>query len=117
MLVPDTCVPFRIAVRRQHRAAILVPAGELDLASATALEVELKRVWESEVELVVVDLRDVLFMDLTGLRVIVTANQHAHKDDRGFAVVDGCEQVHMLLRLTGMLETITVVETPEVLLP
>jgi anti-sigma B factor antagonist len=107
---------FSVDVRREREAAIVVPAGEVDLASAPELQAGLERAWQSDAELVIIDLRDVQFMDSTGLHVIVNAHQRAQKADRQFGVVDGGEQVHKLLSLTGVFDTLNVGAAPDELL-
>jgi anti-anti-sigma factor len=114
----DTIVPseFSVEVRRERHAAIVVPRGELDIASAPALQAQLECVWQSGAEQVIVDLREVEFMDSTGLAVIISAHRHAQEAGRAFGVVDGGEQVHKLLSLTGALATLNVATAPDKLL-
>jgi anti-anti-sigma factor len=107
---------FSVEVLGEERATIVVPRGELDLASAPELQVQLERVWQSGATQVIVDLRHVQFMDSTGLQAIVVAHRHAQAGDLLFGVVDGGEQVHKLLSLTGMLDTLTVAASPHELL-
>lgn len=104
---------FSVGVRSEHRAAILVASGELDLASAPVLQAHLERAWQSGAGQVIVDLRDVEFMDSTGLHEIISAHRHAQESGLAFGVVDGREQVHKLLSLTGMLDALSVAATPD----
>ena len=108
---------FGLAVRRENRTAVLIPTGKLDLSTAPELEAELERAWQSLVEAVIVDLRAVSFMDSTGLRVILSANQKARANDVQFAVVEGSDQVRKLFDLTGVSERLTVVTVDEERLP
>ena len=105
---------LRVEVRSEGRAAVVVVSGELDLASGPALEDELVRV--SAVELVVLDLRELEFMDSTGLSILVKANQRAIDEGRRFGLVKGSPQVQRLLYLTGVAERLTLVDAPEELL-
>jgi anti-anti-sigma factor len=107
---------FRVEVRSEGRSALIVVGGELDLASGPALEDELARVLASRVELVVLDLRELEFMDSTGLGILVKANRRAIDEGRRFGLVKGSPQVQRLLDLTGVAERITLVDTPEELL-
>src|SRR4051812_23636198 len=75
---------FSVEVRREHRAAIVVPSGELDLVSAPELRAQLEHAWKSGAEQVIVDLREVPFLDSTGLHVIVGAHQHAQEPGLAF---------------------------------
>jgi anti-anti-sigma factor len=95
---------------------VLTITGELDLASAPALEEELDKVLNGGTNLVIVDLRQLEFIDSTGLSVLVKAHQRAQDADTSFGLVKGGAQVQRLLALTGLEERFTVAETPEDLL-
>ena len=107
---------FSVEVRDGDQAVVVGVSGELDLASSPELERELERGTASGVELVIIDLRNLEFMDSTGLSVLVRAHQSATRSGKRFAVVKGPQQVQRLLSLTGVAERLTVVETPEELL-
>jgi anti-sigma B factor antagonist len=107
---------FRVEVRSENRATILAVSGELDLASSPALEEELERAGDAGVELLILDLRNLEFMDSTGLSVVLKASQRAQDAGQRFGLVKGSQQVQRLLGLTGVAERMTVVDTPEELL-
>ena len=67
---------FAIDVEVKEGRVRFVPRGELDLATAPELE---RRLLEAlrERETVVLDLRELTFMDSTGVRTIVAAHQTA----------------------------------------
>jgi anti-sigma B factor antagonist len=104
---------FRVEVRTEAGAAVIVISGELDLASSPVLEEELDRAFHSETELVILDLRQLEFMDSTGLSVLVRAHQAAEATGRRLCLVKGPPQVQRLLSLTGVAERLTVVDAPE----
>ena len=106
---------FQIESRRDGSAAVIAVAGELDLASSPALREELERAAQ-DAELVILDLRELVFMDSTGLSVVVRAHQRAVEAGDRFAVVRGGKQVQRLLTLTGVGNRLTVVDQPENLL-
>jgi anti-sigma B factor antagonist len=106
----------RVEVHREGRAAVIAVNGELDLASGPRLDDELRRAADSGVELLVVDLRGVEFIDSTGLSILVKAHQHAVSEGHEFALVRGPQQVQRLLDLTGVGERMTLIDTPEELL-
>lgn len=95
---------------------MLAVTGELDLASSPSLEGELERVCQSDAGVVIVDLRELEFLDSTGLSVLVKASRRAVEAGRRFALVRGRPQVQRLLELTGVADRLTVVDTPEELL-
>ena len=107
---------FRLEVQSQGRATVIAVRGELDLASSPALQEELDRVSASDAEMLIIDLRELDFMDSTGLSVLVRAHQRAEEQGRQLAVVKGPQQVQRLLSLTGVSDRMTVVDNPEELL-
>lgn len=104
---------FDVDVRDGDQAVIIAVTGELDLASSPALEEELERGSAAGAELVIVDLRQLEFMDSTGLSVLVRAHQRMTDAGKRFAVVQGPQQVQRLLSLTGVADRLTLVDAPE----
>jgi anti-anti-sigma factor len=103
---------FRIEVSSSQARSVLTLLGELDLASAPALEQELDEVEDRGC--VVVDMRKLEFIDSTGLRVLIKAHQRATETDRKFAILspdDG--QVRQLLDLTGARDRLNIADDPE----
>jgi anti-sigma B factor antagonist len=107
---------FRVEVRNADAATVISVSGELDLASSPALEEELERVAQSDAQLVVVDLRNLEFMDSTGLSVLVRAHQRAEENGRRLGLVNGSQQVQRLLTLTGVADRLMLTDVPEGLL-
>lgn len=95
----------------------LVLAGELDLSSASQVEEILKDLEEHNPQLIVLDLRELTFMDSTGLRVMVSADARARDASRRLAIVQGPEAVHRVFRITGLDDHLEIVETPEAVAP
>jgi anti-anti-sigma factor len=107
---------FRVEVRSQGRAAVVVVSGELDLASGPELEHALETVSGSPAEQLVIDLRQLDFMDSTGLSIIVRAHQRLADEGRELGLVKGPLQVQRLLDLTGVAQRVRLVNAPEDLL-
>ena len=107
---------FRVEVLNEGRTSVITVSGELDLASSAALEEELARVIESDSEQVVLDLRELEFMDSTGLSTLVKAHQRAEGVGKRFGLVRGPQQVQRLLSLTGVEERLRFADTPEELI-
>ena len=64
---------------------MIVVSGELDLASSPALEAELDRVFGSDEPVVILDLRQLDFMDSTGLSVLIES-----ASDGGERLIGAC---------------------------
>ena len=107
---------IRVETRHDGTAAVIMVGGELDLASSAALEEELARVAGSGVARVIVDLRELEFMDSTGLSTLVKAHQRAEEAGQEFGLVRGPQQVQRLLSLTGVEDRLTLADSPEELL-
>jgi anti-sigma B factor antagonist len=107
---------FSVEERNEGAAWIVAASGELDLRTSPELEDRLDRVWASGAELVILDLRQIEFMDSTGLRVLLGAHQRAQESGRRFALVRGADQVERVLTLTGVRDMLTIVGAPEELL-
>jgi anti-sigma B factor antagonist len=85
--------------------------GELDLASCQVLEDELAQL--EAAELVVIDLRQLEFIDSTGLGAPVRAHQRAQELGHRVVLVRGNGQVERLLNLTGLEEQLLLVDSPD----
>lgn len=107
---------LRLDVRVAGDAHVISVSGELDLASSPRLEEELERASGSGAHLVIVDLRELEFMDSTGLSVLVKAHQKAEQQGKRLGLAGGSQQVQRLLTLTGVAERLRVADTPEDLL-
>ncbi len=107
---------FRLEVRSAGAATVISVSGELDLASSPALQEELDRAAASDAQILIIDLRELDFMDSTGLSVLVRAHQRIEEQGRQLAMVKGPQQVQRLLSLTGVADGLTVVDSPEELL-
>jgi anti-sigma B factor antagonist len=75
---------FSVSTAEDDGRAVVVPRGELDIATAPELETVVRERLDAGQD-VVVDLRELSFMDSTGLRVLVSA--HARAGAPRFALV------------------------------
>jgi anti-anti-sigma factor len=87
-------------------------SGELDIASAPVLEEALGRIESEQPAVLLVDLRELDFMDSTGLRTLVSANQRARAQGRRLAIVRGPEQVDRIFSVTRLDERFEIVDDP-----
>jgi anti-anti-sigma factor len=85
--------------------------GELDLATLGVAEEALKGVDESQTTLIL-DLRDLGFLDSSGLRLILTAAEEAKARGSEVYVVKGPAQVNRVFELTGAGERLNLVDDP-----
>jgi len=104
---------LRIEVRRSPERAVLCLQGELDLATAPLLSRELESVDLGTTASVVLDLQGLEFMDSTGLRAVLAAQQRLQEHGTAFAVTRGSPQVDRLLAVTRADEHLRVVDSPD----
>ena len=81
--------------------------GELDISTAEELE---KRLQAVESNRVVLDLRELEFIDSSGVRVLVVMARQFDESGRELALIRGADEVDRVLRLTGIDEQIEVVD-------
>jgi anti-sigma B factor antagonist len=107
---------FAVRTQTTGRAKTLTLGGELDLVSSPALQQALDDAAGSDADLIIVDLRELEFMDSTGLHALVNAQRRIEELGRRFALVRGGESVQRLFELTGVVDGLTIVDSPEELL-
>jgi anti-anti-sigma factor len=100
---------LRLRSRRVDGAYLVSLAGEFDLASMKAVERELQRAEATDAAVIVLDLRELSFMDATGVKVIVMA--HRRVGDR-LVVVKRPGPVQRVLELCGLVERLRLVDAP-----
>lgn len=92
---------FSISSRREGEALVVVPAGEVDLVTVDQVRTHVREA-AHEAPRVVLDLRQVTFMDSSALRLLVEAQQLAEQDGFSFAVVRGPASLERLFEVTGL---------------
>jgi anti-sigma B factor antagonist len=84
-----------------HTLALI---GELDMASAPALDQTLHRICTDTTGAVTLDLSRLTFMDSTGLRVMLMARDLCERHDCELQLIPGPAQIQRLFEVTGLLE-------------
>jgi anti-anti-sigma factor len=84
--------------------------GELDLSSVGKVEEELERVEAEEPALLVLDLSRLSFLDSTGLRAVVTADERARSKGRRLVIVRGPDPVQRVFAITRLEERLEMVD-------
>jgi anti-sigma B factor antagonist len=95
-------VPFSVRVTRELGVSRVVVAGELDLASSPVLERNLRRAERLRPALIVLDLRGLTFIDLTGLSVVLEADRRAKARGGELALAHAPRVVSRLVGLFGL---------------
>jgi anti-sigma B factor antagonist len=89
--------------------AHVVLSGELDLSTVEKVEQELARVEEQGPAILALDLSRLTFLDSSGLRLIVSADQRARREQRRFVVVRGPDTVQRVFSITHLDEQLELV--------
>jgi anti-anti-sigma factor len=84
--------------------------GELDLSSVGKVEEELERVEKDEPSVLVLDLSQLSFLDSTGLRAVVTADERARSNGRRLVIVRGPDPVQRVFAITRLEERLEMVD-------
>ncbi len=110
---PESFGRLRVAVAERERYALVTVAGEVDVTTGTQLREPLHQLVERRRHHHVVDLREVTFLDSTGLGILV--NDHKRLRDRGGSLHVVCAPglVSRVFRLTGVDRVVPVTETVE----
>ena len=102
---------LEVETKRTDGLVQLVLRGELDLSTVDKVEQELAALEAEGERLVVLDLSGLTFLDSTGLRLMVTADQRAQKDGRRLVIVKGPETVQRVFSITKLDETLEMVDS------
>jgi anti-anti-sigma factor len=99
-------------VRTEDRDGLVHMAlvGELDLSSVAKVQEELRRVEAGSPATLVVDLSKLTFLDSTGLRCIVTADERAREQGRRIVIVRGPDAVQRVFAITRLEERLEIVD-------
>ncbi len=93
-------VPFGLRVVPDGTGVVVRLSGDFDLAGHMRFEAEVQdRQWDCSV--LVIDLREVTFMDSCGLRSLVDVWQRSQREGFELAIVRGPAQVQRLFDLTA----------------
>ncbi len=89
----------------------LVVRGEVDLADYEALTAQLRRLERPRPRVLAIDLREVVYMDSTGVRWLIEANGRAHAAGRRLLVIHAADEtVSRMFRLCRLDEVLDLIE-------
>jgi anti-sigma B factor antagonist len=104
--------PFRCETGRADDTDWVRPVGELDLDTEPQLEEAIAAIRVQGAPRLVLDLRELTFMDSTGLRLVIRWDTAASEQGFEFAIVRGPDVVQRVIRLTGMEDQLKFTEAP-----
>ena len=88
----------------------LALVGELDLSTVAKVQEALRSIEASSPATLVVDLSKLSFLDSTGLRCIVTADERARQEGRRIVIVRGPDAVQRVFAITRLDDRLEMVD-------
>ncbi len=108
-----TIPSFDLRVVRTGRSMHIAPRGELDIATTPELEQALTEATADSLAEIVLDLRELTFMDSTGLRALAQANAGADKRGVTLSIIRGPRQIDRVLEISGLGPLLPLVDAPQ----
>lgn len=102
--------PLEITTEERDGQTHMALVGELDIASAPGFEEGLANAEAGAPGVLVLDLREVEFIDSTGLRAVIAADERARSDGRRFVIVRGSAAVQRVFSVTQLDQRLEIVE-------
>ena len=102
---------FTVSSRQLENGVVLELRGELDLATVPIVQREMRQA-KGFHDLVVIDLRQVSFMDSAGLQLLLSLQKRMRERGGSLLVVQGSRQVRRLFELTGIIDQLQLIDDP-----
>jgi anti-anti-sigma factor len=104
---PDSERDFRCEVEPDRASVRVIPFGELDTDTVAQVEDRLSELQQAGFREVVLDLRNLTFMDSSGVHVILAADRVARRDGTSFVVIAGSRPIQRLFDIAGIQASLT----------
>ena len=104
--------PFEAVLDVGEDMVVVAFRGEFDLAAEDAASAALAEAFAAEPDSIVVDLRELSFMDSTALRCLIRAKSLADRLGQELALLNGTGPAERVLTLAGVNEQLEVAEAP-----
>jgi anti-anti-sigma factor len=102
---------FEVLTEHRHSALVVSPQGEIDLATADFVREAIARE-HAPGETLVIDLRNVGFMDTSGLRLVLELTERAGSEGFALRVVRGPSTVQRVFEVAGLAPRLPFVDDP-----
>jgi anti-sigma B factor antagonist len=99
-----------IETRDEGKATVVALSGEFDLAGVQQFESVIGKLESNGAQVLLVDLGGLDFMDSSGLRALVMADQRAKKEGRRLAIVPGPPGVRRVFEITQLEDRLDLVD-------
>ena len=102
-----------VTTESQEGQTRVILSGELDIASTEELERELAGLEADSPGTLILDLRKVEFIDSTGLRAVIAADERARSAGRRLVVIRGSSAVERLFSVTQLDRRLEIIDDPD----
>jgi anti-anti-sigma factor len=104
-----------LSIDRQGPATMVSLKGELDISEVNRVQQELLSAEAAHPPVLVIDLRELTFIDSSGLRLVIEADLRGRREGRRLVVVPGPEQVHRIFLVALLDKRLEFVDDPATL--
>jgi anti-sigma B factor antagonist len=102
---------FDVLTKREPTGLVVVPRGEIDLATVDLVRDAVERDHQPG-EAVVLDLREVAFMDTSGLRYVLELTDRGNREGFALRLVRGPRAVQRVFEVSGLAPRLPFVDDP-----
>lgn len=102
--VPADTYPrrFSVDVKPERRVVRVCPSGDIDIATAGLVRDNVAELATAGFRCVVVDLREVTFLDSTGVHLMVDLEMASRTEGWRFGIIEGPAEVQRAFEVTGL---------------
>jgi anti-sigma B factor antagonist len=104
----DSPNAFRVELAPARELVTVRVVGEIDLATAGDVESPVLELLDSGFETVVLDLREVSFLDSSGIGVLIRSHQYADARGAHLSIVVGKSRSREVLEISGAIDYLDV---------
>ena len=94
--------PFRCDVEPARESVFVRPVGELDLSTAPVVDAQLSELVTAGFKRLVLDLRELRFLDSTGLRLLLSWDARTRAEGVDLSVIPGPASVQRVIDVAGV---------------
>ncbi|HEY4426592.1 MAG TPA: STAS domain-containing protein [Solirubrobacteraceae bacterium] len=104
--------PLEIRSERQGETGRVTVVGEIDIATAPQVQDAVEAMLAERVGELLIDLRDLAFIDSSGLRLLIALNNRATADGWKLSLTRPSDRSMSVFQITGADENLPFVEEP-----
>ena len=103
---------FGLEVHPEGAAARVVPRGEIDRATVGLVHARLEALHAAGFRLLVLDLRELAFIDSSGIEMIISWDSYARQNGITFGLIEGPPAIQHIFEIAGLLDRLPFAPDP-----